>query len=136
MCFDHKMGLAKYAAIGALLFLAFAYFLHEFPDAKKAINETLGCFSSFRSPLSSPICAVIDFGGVAVVGKYVARAVRQGREAVQALREGKSVAQAVREAKEVEQGAREAREAAQGAREAGEAAQGLREAAGVLRGVL
>ena len=115
------MGIKQYIVMGALLFMAFAYVMHEFPDAKKALNETLGCFSSFKSPLSSPICAAIDFGGVAFVGRYVAKAVNQGREAVQAVREGKSLAQAAREAEGLKDAARTTEELAEASRAAREA---------------
>ena len=115
------MGIKQYIVMGALLFMAFAYVMHEFPEAKKALKETLGCFSSFKSPLSSPICAAIDFGGVAFVGRYVAKAVNQGREAVQAVREGKSLAQAAREAEELKDGARVTEETTETVRAVGEA---------------
>tara|TARA_B110000027_G_C16033044_1_gene261780 strand:- start:203 stop:604 length:402 start_codon:yes stop_codon:yes gene_type:complete len=117
-------------------FALFSYVMHQFPNAKATIESAFGCFSSFKSPLSSPVCALVDFTGVAVVGRYMAKGLQEATSAAKGIREfatggklareGAGAAEIAREAEQAANVAREAREAANATREA-------REAGGLLR---
>ena len=119
------MNVSQFVVLLVVGFVLFAYVMHEFPDAKKALNSAFGCFSSFTSPLSSPVCAVIDFTGVAVVGRYVAKGLQEATSAAKGVREfakgGKVIEETGNIAREGAEGAKVAREAAEGAKIAREA---------------
>lgn len=118
------MNLSQTAVVIILFVCIFAYAMEEFPEAKNAIKKTLGCFSGVQGPFSSPICAVIDFTGLAVIGKGLSRAVQEGSKAVQGVRSlarGGTFKEGVKAAEEAATLRREtqvAEEAAQAAREA------------------
>lgn len=132
------MNLSQTAVVIILFVCIFAYAMEEFPEAKNAIKKTLGCFSGVQGPFSSPICAVIDFTGLAVIGKGLSRAVQEGSKAVQGVRslaKGGTFEEGVKAAEEVtvlREEAQVAEEAAQGVREA----RGVEELAEFARDVL